>query len=166
MKFDELKKGESIFIDANIFIYHFGGQSDECKEILIKCAKGDLKGYTLTSILAEVLHRLMIAEAIEKGYISGRNPVRELKANPEIIKKLSSYIRSVDKINEMNIQIIGLTKELISESGKIRRLEGLLTNDSLVLIVMKEFDLKNLITNDNDFNHIKWLRIYKPSDLL
>mgnify|MGYP001559388360 CR=1 FL=1 len=49
MKFDELKKGESIFIDANIFIYHFGGQSDECKEILIKCAKGDLKGYTLTS---------------------------------------------------------------------------------------------------------------------
>ena len=83
MRFDNLKKRDSVFIDANIFIYNFGGQSTECKEVLIRCAKGELTGYTVLSTLAEVLHRLMIAEAIEKGYISDKNPVRSLKEKPE-----------------------------------------------------------------------------------
>ncbi len=58
MNFEDLKKGNRIFIDANIFVYNFGGQSNECKEVLLRCARGELTGYTLTSILAEVLHRL------------------------------------------------------------------------------------------------------------
>lgn len=61
MNFDELKTGDSVLIDANIFIYNFLAKSEQCKEILLKCAKGDLDGYTPTSVLGEVLHRLMIA---------------------------------------------------------------------------------------------------------
>ncbi len=165
MKFDDLKKGDNIFIDENIFVYNFGGQSNECKEVLLRSAKGELTGYTLTSILAEVLHRLMIAEAIEKDYISDKNPVKSLKRNPEVIKQLSTYIHNVNKISEMNIKIVELTNKFIKESSKIRRSEGLLTNDSIVAASMKNLGLKNLITNDSDFDHIKWLRIYKPSDL-
>jgi len=60
MTFNSLKKGDIIFIDANIFIYNFGAQSVECKELLLRCAKGDLTGYTLTSVLSEVLHSLIL----------------------------------------------------------------------------------------------------------
>lgn len=165
MMFKDLKKGDSIFLDANIFIYNFGAQSDECRNVLLRCARSELTGYTLTSVLSEVLHRLMIAEAIEKGHISDKNPVRKLKENPEIIKKLSTYIRDVEKISEMNIRIIALTNELIKKSAKIRQSEGLLTNDSIVITAMKHLGLSNLVTNDSDFNHIKWIRVYKPADL-
>lgn len=92
MIFDNLKNGDNIFIDANIFIYNFGARSPECKELLLRCATGEVAGYTMTSVLSEVLHRLMIAEAIEKGLITERNPVRKLRENPEIIKKLTTYI--------------------------------------------------------------------------
>lgn len=68
MRFSDLKKDDDIFIDANIFIYNFGAQSGECRELLLRCARGELTGYTLTSVLSEVLHRSMVAEAIEKGY--------------------------------------------------------------------------------------------------
>ena len=79
MRFDALRNGDSVFIDANIFIYNFGGHSAECKDILLRCAKGELRGITSTLILAEVLHRLMIAEATEKGFISDKNTVKRLR---------------------------------------------------------------------------------------
>jgi predicted nucleic acid-binding protein len=165
MTFDNLKKGDSIFIDANIFVYNFGAQSAECKELLLRCARGELIGCTLTSVLSEVLHRLMIAEAIEKGHITDKNPVKKLRENPEIIKKLTTYIHDVEKIGEMNINIIALTNELIKKSAKIRQTEGLLTNDSIVVAAIKDLGLSNLVTNDSDFDHIKWLYVYKPADL-
>ena len=34
MTFDELRDGEAIFLDANIFVYHFLGLSQQCKELL------------------------------------------------------------------------------------------------------------------------------------
>jgi predicted nucleic acid-binding protein len=154
MTFDNLKKGDSIFIDANIFIYNFGAQSAECKELLLRCAKGDLTGYTLTSVLSEVLHRLMIAEAIEKGHITDKNPLKKLREKPEIIKKLTTYIQNVEKIGEMNISVVSLTHELIKKSAKIRQSEGLLTNDSIVVAAIKDLGLSNLVTNDSDFDHI------------
>jgi len=165
MTFNSLKKGDIIFIDANIFIYNFGAQSVECKELLLRCAKGDLTGYTLTSVLSEVLHRLMIAEAIEKGYITDKSPLKKLRENPEIIKKLTTYIQSVEKIGEMNINVVSLTHELIKKSAKIRQSEGLLTNDSIVVAAVKDLGFSSLVTNDNDFDRIEWLNIYKPSDL-
>lgn len=143
----------------------FGAQSVECKELLLRCAKGVLTGYTLTSVLLEVLHRLMIAEAIEKGYITDKSPLKKLRENPGIIKKLTTYIQNVDKIGEMNINVVSLTHELIKKSAKIRQSEGLLTNDSIVAAAVKDLGLLNLVTNDNDFDCIEWLNIYKPSDL-
>lgn len=119
----------------------------------------------MTSILSEVLYRMMIAEAIEKGYITDKNPLKKLRENPEIIKKLTTYIQDVEKIGEMNINVVPLTHELIKKSAKIRQSEGLLTNDSIVATAIKYLGLSNLATNDNDFDHIKWLNIYKPSDV-
>ena len=144
MRFSQLINGDSIFIDANIFIYSFGGQSLECKEILLRCAQGDLNGYTSTSILLEILHRLMIAEAIQRGYITDKNPVRKLKENCEIIKKLSTYNYNVHKINHMNIEILDITNSFVTSSTEIRESEGLLTNDSLIAASMKEFKLSKL----------------------
>jgi predicted nucleic acid-binding protein len=165
MRFDDLKRRERVFIDANIFIYNFGGQSIECKEFLSRCAKYELRGVTSTFILAEVLHRLMVGEAIEKGLITSKNPVQKLKRHPEIIKELSTYISNVRKIPAMNIHVYDLSLDIIQESGRVREKEGLLTNDSLTLATMKRYRVPRLITSDDDFDHVKGIRVYKPSDI-
>jgi len=41
-----LRDGDRVFIDANIFIYHFGGRSVQCKAFLERCARRELLGYT------------------------------------------------------------------------------------------------------------------------
>lgn len=165
MRFDALRNGDRVFIDANIFIYNFGAQSTECKDVLLKCAKGELLGTTSTFILAEVLHRLMVAEALEKELVTEKNPVKKLRDNPEIIKKLSTYIHNIEQISTMNIEIVQLTHDCIKKSAEIRLSEGILTNDSLVAATMREIGVSNLLTNDNDFDHIEWLHIYNPSDV-
>jgi hypothetical protein len=43
-----------VFIDANIFISHFGAQSLECKALLERCARRALLGYTSTSVVLRV----------------------------------------------------------------------------------------------------------------
>jgi predicted nucleic acid-binding protein len=165
MRFDDLKRRQRIFIDANIFIYNFGGQSVECKELLSRCAKYELRGVTATFILAEVLHRLMVGEALEKGLITSKNPVQKLKRHPEIIKKLSTYNSNVEKIPAMNIHVVDLTLDIIKESARVREKEGLLTNDSLALATMKRYKVSRLITSDDDFDQVKEIGVYKPSDI-
>ena len=39
MTFDDLHEGDRIFIDANIFVYHFGKLSEESKHLLLRCAR-------------------------------------------------------------------------------------------------------------------------------
>jgi predicted nucleic acid-binding protein len=38
MRLDEIEPGEKCFIDANIFIYHFTGASEECSSFLTRCS--------------------------------------------------------------------------------------------------------------------------------
>ncbi len=165
MTFDTLQQGDRVFVDANIFVYHCNGTSSECKQFLLRCSRKEIQGVTSTSVIAEVLHRLMIAEAVRKGYVSQKNPVKKLKSHPEIIKTLSDYVQDVKNLYDMNLTILPLTPECIDESADIRRKEGLLTNDSLIVTTMKNAGITKLATNDNDFDHISWLEIYKPADV-
>lgn len=44
MTLAELLDGDSVFVDANVFIYHFGGRSLACKTFLERCARRELLG--------------------------------------------------------------------------------------------------------------------------
>lgn len=86
MTLAELQDGNRVFLDANIFIYHFGGRSRACKVLLERCARRELRGDTATPVLPEVLHRRMIAEAIAKGLVTPRTAVKKLEETPEFVK--------------------------------------------------------------------------------
>ena len=165
MTLAELLDGGSVFIDANIFIYHFGGRSLECKTFLERCARRELLGYTSTPILAEVLHRLMIAEAIAKGLVTAKTAVRKLGESPELVKHLAQYQEDVDKIFQMNLTIVALTPGIVRLSAEVRKNEGLLTNDSLVVACMRAQGLTKVATANGDFDKISGITVYKPTDL-
>ena len=64
-----------------------------------RCARRELLGYTSTSILAEVLHRLMVAEAIAKGLVTAKTAVRKLREQPELVKQLTQYQLESDEFS-------------------------------------------------------------------
>jgi len=161
----DLRDSDHVFIDANIFIYHFGGRSLECKAFLERCARRELLGYTSTPVLAEVLHRRMVAEAIAKGLVTARTAVRKLGETPELVKQLTQYQEDVNKILQMNLTILHLTLDIVKGSAEVRKGDGLLTNDSFVVACMREQGLTKLATANGDFDRVGGIEVYKPTDL-
>jgi len=159
---DKIPLKSSIFIDSNIFIYHFLDVSEPCTNFLEKIELGDINGYTSTVVLAEVLHRLMIAEVIEIYGIEPKRVIKYLKQNPKIISTLKKCETAINEINEFNVNILTVTVEAIFQSGSIRKEYNQMTNDSLNLYVMKINGLNNIATNDSDFDRVDWIQVWKP----
>lgn len=161
----ELPAGQTVFIDANIFIYHFTGISQECSSFLERCERGELWGVTAVHILLEVLHRLMMIEAVTKGLVTSGNVVKKLREKPNVVKQLADYQTQTETISEMGIEVVGLTLDALKISHPYRRRDGLLVNDSLTAAVMEAEGILDLATADPDFTRVEGLRVYSPLDL-
>ena len=70
MDINALPTGETALVDSNIFIYHLGNQSSDCTDFFRRVARREVEARVTTTIIAEVLHRRMMAEAVAKGLIS------------------------------------------------------------------------------------------------
>ena len=161
----ELPAGQTVFIDANIFIYHFTGLSQECSGFLERCERGELWGVTLVHILLEVLHRLMMIEAVTKKLVTSGNVARKLRKKPNVVKQLVDYQTQTEAILEMGIEVAGLTSDALRISHPYRHRDGLLVNDSLIAAVMEAEGISNIATADPDFTRVEGLRVYNPLDL-
>ena len=161
----ELPAGQTVFIDANIFLYHFTGISQECSSFLERCERGELWGLTAVHILLEVLHRLMMIEAVTKGLVTSGNVAKKFRKKPNVVKQLADYQTQTEDILEMGIEVVGLTSDALKISHPYRRRDGLLVNDSLTAAVMEEEGILYIATADPDFTRVEELRVYSPIDL-
>jgi len=175
--------GAAVFVDANIFLYHFLGRSEECTRFLERCASGDVRGATGAHILAEVLHRSMIFEARSKKVAGGgaaggagtagkaRREVRKveaveiLRASPEAVRKLTDYNAAAGAIIDMGFSVFPLTAEVVKAGQWIRARSGLMVNDSLVIATMRIYGLSALATADKGFGGVEGVELYGPTDL-
>ena len=67
MTFADLGAGETIFLDANLFVYHFVADplyGAACSQLLQRVENQEIRGLTSTHILTEMAHRIMTVEAI------------------------------------------------------------------------------------------------------
>lgn len=162
---DNIERGSKVFIDANIFIYHFTGVSEGCSNFLNRCEKGDIVGITSFNVYLEVLHRLMMIEAVRKDLVHPPNIAKKLKNHPEKIKQLNEYFIYTQKILEMGIAVKPISFEMVLKSHAIRAAYGLMVNDSLIIASIHEEGIKLLATNDEQFSKIEGLVIFKPHDV-
>ena len=165
MKLDEIKTDSEVFIDANIFIYHFTGVSKKCGDFLNRCEQGDLTAITSVNVILEVLHRLMMVEAVKKNLVKPPNIVRKLNQIPEKIRGLNEYFVNTQKINEMGIEIRPVTFETVIKSQMVRMAYGLMVNDSVIVASMQEEGLKLLATSDTGFEKVDEILVYSPEDV-
>ncbi len=165
MKLDDLPRATSIFIDANIFIYHFTGASRECTRFLARCEAGELAGVTSVSVLLEVLHRLMMVEAVRGGRVRPPNVLQKLRKRPEVVRALSEYYTHTMTISEMGISVRALPEDVLATSQRVRAGHGLLVGDSLLVAAMRAEGIGTLATHDADLRRIKGITTAGPGDV-
>jgi predicted nucleic acid-binding protein len=160
-----LPNGEAALIDANIFIYHLSGLSAECTSLLNRIARGEVRGFVTTIIVAETLHRLMMTEAVAKGLISKSKILKKLKDDPEIVKGLTDYISTVETLIKLPVKVIEASVVDISNSHTLRRTYGLFVNDSISLACAQRYKIVNVATNDGDFSRVPTITVWEPTDI-
>lgn len=162
MSLTDVPNGVSTFLGANIFIYHFTGLSIECRDVLERAERREISALTGCHIILEVLHRLMMIEAISKGVISHGQPAKKLKRSLESICALTDYKRSVTEISKLGVRVYPITMRLIRDSQRIRDEYGVMTNDSVTAAMMLNRGVRNLASLDSDLNRVPGLNIYAP----
>jgi predicted nucleic acid-binding protein len=159
-----LPSGGRVFIDANIFIYHFThtARTAACTKFLQRVEVGDIEGITSVITLAEVAHRLMILEAIQMHGLSPHAAVRKLKENPVLVQQLSHYKVVTDTVPAFNVAVETITSTHLRTAQGLSGAYGLLTNDSLTAAVMQSLALTDLATNDPDFSLVPAITVWQP----
>jgi len=160
-----LPSGTSVLVDANIFVYSFGGLSRQCNQLIARIETGDVLGSITTIIATETLHRRMLIEAVDKGLVTSSQVLKKLKMRPEIVQQLSDYITDVQKIFQLPVTVIVVTPQDIERSHQLRRQFGLLVNDSINLACAQRVGITNIITRDDDFDHVTGITVWKPTDI-
>ena len=107
----------------------------------------------------------MMLEALQKGLITGGQPARKLKEQPEIVKALQAYNQSVQQIPRLNIRVRAITSAVVRASEAIRVQAGVMSNDSVTVALMRRLGLTAIATADTDFNNVSGLQVYQPGDI-
>ena len=165
MTLADLEEGSAVFIDANVFIYHFAGASGECTALLERCETREVQGSTSSLVLAEVSHRLMMMEAVERKLVTSGNVVRKLARRPDVVRQLVRHEASIEAIPAMGIEITPLTEATILLGLRHQRRYGLLTNDSLIVASMQQQGVRRLATADQLLAVVDEIEVFVPTDL-
>jgi len=134
---------EIFFIDSNIFFYakimdkEYG---KECARVLNEIAKGRLKAITSSLAIIE------LANALRKYGLSGE------------AKKV------VDAIFSLDIQIFSVDSIDIRNAAEIFDKTRISPYDCTHLAVMKKAKINKIISADNEFEKISWIKRVDPKD--
>ncbi len=161
----DIPPGERVFVDANTFVYHFTGVSGECTAFLRRCERGDVAGITGVHVLLELVHRLMMVEAVVKGLVSPGNVARKLREHPDLVQTLSQAEDQAEVVTRMGIGILPVDAGALSLSRGIRTSYRMMVNDSVTAALARREGIEAVATSDRDFLRVPGLRVYSPGDL-
>ena len=159
-----LPAGTEILLDANVLTYALNGRSAECAKLLERCAAGEVSGFTTVDVLADVCHRMMLAEAAVKRLISRPNAAN-LQGKSHVVVRLRDYWERIIHSGTARIAVLPLDEYRFHRAHPLRAQFGLMTNDSLLLAAADVFGISSIATNDADFDVIPWITIYRPADV-
>jgi len=116
-------------------------------------------------IIAEVLHRRMMAEALAKGVITAGQLLKKLKADPSLITGLSNYVAEVEDLLLLPFSIVEVIFADIKASHALRQMHGMFVNDSINLACATRFGITDVVTHDSDFARVAGINVWSPTDV-
>ena len=165
MSLDEIARGTRVFLDAPIFLNHFTGISRECRGLLERCERSEVRGVTSALVVAEVAQRLFLLEAVAEGLMAAGESARHLRERPEALQKLNLHEEAAAKIPLMGVEVRPLDLRVLLGKGPLRRRTGLLPRAALLAAAVREAGLEALATTDADLERAEGLKVYRPSDV-
>jgi predicted nucleic acid-binding protein len=166
MTLDQVPSGAHVFVDSNVFVYHFQPHptfGPMCHRLIERIERQDIEGTTSTNMLGELAHRLMVIEAAALPGWAGGKVLNRLKQQPDVVKRLSLFQTAVDSVLQSNTRVLALSTGLVSTAVMLSRQHGLLTTDATVLASMQVLQVEHLASHDAHFDGLPNLTRYSPA---
>jgi predicted nucleic acid-binding protein len=161
----DLPRGAICFVDANIIYYHFVETvplSEPCTALLEFVASSGVRGFTAVHVPAEAVHKVMLAEAAQRFKLDRAGLVNWLQRHRHRVIELSEFKPAAFELLQSGLSILHGDAELVAEAAEISARFSLLTNDAMIVALMRRHGIGDLITNDDDFDRIPDLTVHKP----
>jgi len=165
MIFADIPAGDSVFIDANVFVYDFGPDPIfglPCRALLERVEQGEVKGYISAHVLHEAAHRLMTLEACKTFGWPYTGIGRRLRSHPRELQQLHRYRDALDEIVGSGAMVLSVSAREVLLAGDLSRSHGVLSGDALILAVMQIHGLVNLASSDADFDRVSGIKRFAP----
>ena len=171
-----LPKGASVFVDTNIFDLHFQGRSLACTDFITRIALREIDAYVNIQVLADLLHKLMTAEAFNKHCTSTRSAKKlrdYLQRYRGVPIPLGDYQVQFESALALGLKVLPINEKLLVATKIERAKFYLMTGDSLHLGCMnrhivnrRKAPLQDIATRDSDFAHIPGIIVWEPGDVI
>lgn len=161
----DLPDGTACFVDSNILYYALvptPAVSEHCVALLDRTIAGRLSVSVSVPVLSDAIHKVMMSEAAQLASRDRSGIVGYLGKHPEIIAQLVEYPQAVQRLSAVPMHALPLDTELLNEATRLAIQFGLFTNDALIVRLMQRHQLTHLVTNDDDFDRVPGLTIWKP----
>jgi predicted nucleic acid-binding protein len=166
MNLDDIQTGSLCVADTNVLLFAEQGASPQSQRLLRRCATGDLLITLPQTVWHELTHKLMLAEALMNGSISGPNPARKLARRREVVKQLGLYREKISSLVKLGLGFEPCTStDFFDTAFAHQERYGLLMNDSLILATALRLKADVLVTADAAFREVAELQIAMPSDI-
>ena len=157
-----LPTGELIFIDSNILTYHLLNDpfyGTRCKEFVKKVENGEYEGFISPLVVSETLFNLIKATILKAYHLRPKEIVPFLKAKPQAVSNVDLE-PAMELFNLFSL--VPISESEVRACYRAIKDYSLLTNDAFHVATMKQRELKNIATNDPDFERVAWLTVWKP----
>ena len=161
----DLPDGTACFVDSNILYYALvppAEPSRECAGLLDRAIANRVSLHVSVPILSDAVHKVMTVEAAQLLGRDRAGIVSYLKRHPDVISRLTEYPKAMATLSSVPMTLFPVDEHLLAEATKIAVRHGLLTNDSMIVALMQRHGLTHLVTNDDDFDRVPGLSIWKP----
>ncbi len=165
MNFEAIPAGESVFVDANVFVYDFtpvGSYGPPSKALLKRFETRELRGFTSSLVMHDAAHRAMTLEACQSFGWPYAGIGRRLKNNPTEVQKLARFRRMLDAILAIGVEVLDVKAQHVLLAADISRAHGLLSGDALLVAMMQSHGIVNLASGDEDFDRVPDIVHYTP----
>ena len=165
MTFADLQPGDAVFVDANTLIYHFTNHPKygaACTRLVEQIENQQLQGFTISTCLADVAHRVMTIEAMGRLGWPASGLAARLKKHHAEIPKLRLYQQASAKVGQFGIQVFAVTEQLVLAATRFSQQSELLTGDALIVAAMRQHGLTKLASEDADFDRAPGITRYAP----
>ena len=153
------------FIDANILYYSFVSLptvSDYCTILSKEIVTGARRAATISSAVADAVHKVMCSEVVKVHQRPRAGLIGWIKKHPHALEQLTEFNQAADEFSKMPLHWLPVGSALLVDAGKIAVRHGLMINDALNVAAMRANGLAHLVTNDDDFDRVPGITVWKP----